>query len=176
MAWYPARGIPCFIMLQLCHAQFCMQNHIYLVSFCKKRKQLEMCHLVSGQMIFFGPTLAWSYEFSLVRTSVRPYIQYLKIGMLVFSETWQDDNTIRVTEPDFPGKIWFVQKWGKSAPNAPKMDPFAINSKLWRYFFLEMLLNDKAWCLLTFGENGMSGKNLVLEIWGKTGVPHPSET
>ena len=35
----------------------------------------------------------------------------------------------KVTEPDFPKKIPFAQKWGKCAPKAPKMDPFAIYSK-----------------------------------------------
>ena len=69
------------------------------------------------------------------------------------------------------GKIWFVQKWGKSTPNTPKMDPFALYTKLWHNFFQQMPLNDKAWYLLTLGENSTSGKNLVLEMWGKTGVP-----
>ena len=41
----------------------------------------------------------------------------------------KDNKGTKVTEPDFPGKIWFAQKWGKCAPNAPKMDPFAIYSK-----------------------------------------------
>ena len=58
----------------------------------------------------------------------------------------KDNKGTKVTEPDFPGKIWFAQKWGKCAPNAPKMDPFAIYSKFCHYFFLQMLLNDKALC------------------------------
>jgi len=75
-----------------------------------------------------GPMNSVSY----VRTYVRTF-NILRLGhyfFLKFGRLIEGNNTIRVTEPDFPGKIWFVQKWGKSAPNAPKMDPFAINSKL----------------------------------------------
>ena len=84
----------------------------------------------------------------------------------------EGNNAIRVTDPDFLGKTWFIQKWGESATNAP-MDPFAINSKLWHYFFLQMLLNCKAICLLTFGENRMAGKNLFFLDMGQNGGAPP---
>ena len=119
---------------------------------------------------FFDPHLREGLMNSV--SSVCPsvtYIQYLKF-FLKFGRTIEGNTTIRVGEPDFSGKIWFVQKWGKSAPNTPKMDPFALYSKLWHYFFQQMPLNDKAWYSLTLGENRTSRKNLVLEMWGKTGV------
>ena len=57
----------------------------------------------------------------------------------------------------FQEKSGSPKKGGKD-PNAPNMDPFDIYSKI-SNFFLQMLLNDEASCLLTFGENYMSGKN-----------------
>ena len=54
------------------------------------------------------------------------------------------NNASKITVPDFPGKIWLSGKWGICAPNAPKMDLFAIYLKFCRYFCLQMVLNEKA--------------------------------
>ena len=67
---------------------------------------------------------------------------------LIFGLKLGDHEWRKVTEPvpDFTGKIWFAQKRGERVQNAPKMDPFNIQSKIAPNFFLQMLLNDKASC------------------------------
>ena len=66
---------------------------------------------------FFGPTDrgGWSYRLTPVRPSVRPFVSpellsitdhriFPKLGMKL-----QDNIALRLTKPDFPGKIWFIQ-------------------------------------------------------------------
>ena len=120
-----------------------------------EKRCLSLPRLVS----ICGPIL-WIRSRMSVRTYVCTYIQYLKIGSFFWKISRK--NLVR---PEMGQKFL--------GANAPKMDPFAIYSKLWHYFFLQMFLNDKAWCLLTFGENHMSGKIWFLRYAGKRGCLTP---
>ena len=96
---------------------------------------------------FFAPMLVCrSYEFSLVRPYVHSISHDWLIFFLKFGRMIEGNDAIRITEPNFQGNIWFAHKWGWHAPNSLKIDPFAIYSKCCYYFFLQMLLNDKAVC------------------------------
>ena len=88
-----------------------------------KLKLFQWCFWTAG-----GEVL-WIHTRPSVRPSVRPWRRisvtapriFLIFGMKLGDHEWR-----KVTEPDFPGKIWFAQKRGKRVQNAPKMDLFDI--------------------------------------------------
>jgi hypothetical protein len=82
-------------------------------------QQLRLVHRIGTH--FFGPTDfgGWSYRFTAVRPFVRPFVSYQffsktdhrifpKLGMKL-----KDNKGNKVTEPNFPKKIWIIQKFLK---------------------------------------------------------------
>ena len=113
-----------------------------------------------------GPTDfgGWSYRLTPVRLSVCPCVCpeffsktdhriFPKLGMKL-----KDNKGNKVTEPDFPKKIWIIQNFSKIWSKMRFFD-FCRKSKS-----LTPTENDSTKCLWTPRENRISRKNLVLEI------------
>ena len=75
------------------------------------------CQIIVGYFLLSGNELFyWSYRFTHVRSFVRPFVCpefFSKIGhriVLKLGMKLKDNSALKLTKPDFSGKIWFIHK------------------------------------------------------------------
>ena len=69
-----------------------------------------------------------------------------------------------------PAKIWFSRYRVKRGSDGGQNGVFRLYVKKSSLVFLDILHGNRHQQCASFSENRMSGKNLVLKIWGQTGV------
>ena len=74
-----------------------------------------------------------------------------------------------------PAKIWFSRYRVKRGSDGGQNGVFRLYVEKSSFVFLDFLHDNRGQQCASFRENSMSGKNLVLEIWGKKGSKRGSK-